>query len=79
MAELVTTAAVSAAVRSACPERSGHASGLNNTARQIGTAFGVAIFGAIAGNPGLPSMYVAGMHRLAYLGCGLWPHWSSQS
>jgi DHA2 family methylenomycin A resistance protein-like MFS transporter len=46
-----TVPVVAAAMRAVPPERSGLASGINNTARQAGTALGVAIFGAVAGRP----------------------------
>jgi len=45
------TPVVAAAIRAVPPERSGLASGINNTARQVGTALGVAIYGAFAGPP----------------------------
>lgn len=48
---LFTAPVVAAAMRAVPPERSGLASGVNNTARQAGTALGVAIFGVIAGSP----------------------------
>jgi len=48
---LFTAPLVAAALRAVPAERSGLASGINNTARQAGTALGVAVFGAIAGSP----------------------------
>jgi DHA2 family methylenomycin A resistance protein-like MFS transporter len=48
--------------------RSGLATGVNNTARQAGTALGVAIFGALTARTGV----VAGMHHAGLLGAGLW-------
>ena len=48
---LFTAPVVAAAMRAVPVGRSGLASGINNTARQAGTALGVAIFGAIAGSP----------------------------
>jgi MFS transporter, DHA2 family, methylenomycin A resistance protein len=71
-AGLITAAVVAAAVRSVPAERSGLASGINNTARQTGTALGVAVFGAVAGNPLPAGEFVAGLHHLAVLGAGLW-------
>lgn len=69
---LITAAVVAAAVRSVPPERSGLASGVNNAARQTGTALGVAVFGAVAGGTAPAETFVAGMHRLAVVGVGLW-------
>lgn len=68
---LMTASVVAAAVRSVPAERSGLASGVNNAARQTGTALGVAVFGAVVGNPAPHEMYVAGIHRLAILGGAL--------
>ena len=51
-AGLVTASVVAAVVRATPADRSGLATGVSNTARQTGTAAGVAIFGAIAGSPG---------------------------
>ncbi|QIS07951.1 MFS transporter [Nocardia arthritidis] len=53
-AGFTTTAAVAAVVRATPPDRSGLATGVSNTSRQIGTASGVAIFGALAGTPNTP-------------------------
>lgn len=69
---LMTTAVVAAAVRAVPPDRSGLASGVNNTARQTGTAMGVAVFGAIAGPPEHPARFFTGWHHLAWTACGLW-------
>jgi MFS transporter, DHA2 family, methylenomycin A resistance protein len=71
-AGLITAAAVAAAVRAVPPERSGLASGLNNTARQTGTALGVACYGAIAGSPAQAGRFVTHLHVLAVLGLALW-------
>lgn len=72
---------VSTAIRAVPPGRSGLASGVNNTARQAGTAMGVAIFGAIAGAPADAQHFVAAMRALGVtaailwlLGCGPSPH-----
>lgn len=69
---LITAAVVAAAVRSVPAERTGLASSVNNAARQTGTALGVAVFGAVAGSTASSGMFVAGMHRLAVVGVGLW-------
>ena len=45
----VLTPAIVGATIASLPGRSGLASGLNNTARQVGGAFGVALFAAVAG------------------------------
>lgn len=71
-AGLFTAAVVAAAVRAVPLERSGLASGVNNAARQTGTALGIAIFGAIAGSPASPTQFVLGMHHLGVLGAGCW-------
>lgn len=71
-AGLFTASVVAAAVRAVPAERSGLASGVNNTARQTGTALGVAVFGAVAAIPTDPDGFVAGLHVLALLGAGLW-------
>jgi DHA2 family methylenomycin A resistance protein-like MFS transporter len=63
---------VATAVRSVPPERSGIASGVNNTARQAGTALGVAIFGAVAGNPANAGHFVTAMRDLGIAAAILW-------
>ncbi|MBO2454152.1 MFS transporter [Actinomadura barringtoniae] len=47
---LIVTAAVAGAMRAAPAEHAGLAGGFNNTARQVGTALGVAVYGAVAGS-----------------------------
>ncbi|MBO0890605.1 MAG: MFS transporter [Acidothermales bacterium] len=69
---LFTTAVVVAAIRAVPAERSGLASGMNNTARQAGTALGVATFGAVAGSTHPASSFVAGMHHAGIAGASLW-------
>lgn len=69
---LFTTAVVSAAIRAVPADRSGLASGMNNTARQAGTALGVAVFGAVAGATHPASSFVAGMHHAGVAGAALW-------
>lgn len=71
-AGLFTASAVAAAVRAVPADRSGLASGVNNTARQTGTALGVALFAAIAADPTNPGGFTTGLHHLAVLGAALW-------
>jgi MFS transporter, DHA2 family, methylenomycin A resistance protein len=61
---MFTAPMVATAIRSVPPERSGIASGVNNTARQAGTALGVAIFGAVAGNPASADHFVSAMRDI---------------
>ncbi|MFC6880886.1 MFS transporter [Actinomadura yumaensis] len=72
---LIVSAVVAAAMRSAPPGRAGLAGGFNNTARQVGTALGVAVYGAIAG-PASPAArtpaFHSGVHALAWVSAGLW-------
>lgn len=65
-AALVTTSVVAATVQATPPHRSGLATGVSNTARQVGTACGVAIFGAVAGSPSGPGF----LDRIHVLGAG---------
>ncbi|MEV6913675.1 MFS transporter [Amycolatopsis sp. NPDC051106] len=67
---LLTTAVVTAAVGGIPPERAGVASGINNTARQAGGALGVAVLGAVAGEPG--SRFLDGLHRAGLIAGALW-------
>lgn len=69
---LVTAAVVTAAVRATPSDRAGLATGISNTARQTGTALGVAVFGAIAGTPALATAFVRHLHLLAPIGAALW-------
>lgn len=69
---LVTAAVVTAAVRATPSDRAGLATGISNTARQTGTALGVAVFGAIAGTPALATAFVRNLHLLALIGAALW-------
>ena len=68
---LLTPAVVAAAVASVEPERAGLASGVNNTARQTGGVFGVAIFGAIAGSTANAGGFTSGMHVAGLLAASL--------
>ena len=61
---LFTAPVVAAAMRAVPAERSGLASGVNNTARQAGTALGVAIFGAVAGSPAHADHFIAALRGL---------------
>ena len=69
---MFTAPVVATAIRSVPPERSGIASGVNNTARQTGTALGVAIFGAVAGNPASAGHFVSAMRDLGVAAAVLW-------
>ncbi|WP_246342661.1 MFS transporter [Actinomadura verrucosospora] len=68
---LIVTAVVAAAMRAVPPAHAGLAGGFNNTARQVGTALGVAVYGAVAG-PALRPHFTAGLHALAWASAGLW-------
>lgn len=69
---LCTTPVVAAALAAAPAGRAGLAGGLNNAARQAGTAVGVAIFGGVAAATAPPSTFVAGLHVLAVIGTAAW-------
>ena len=69
---MFTAPVVTAAIRAVPAERSGLASGINNTARQAGTALGVAVFGAVAGSPGNPGHFIAALHGLGIGSAVLW-------
>lgn len=68
----LTAAVVSAAMRSVLPDRAGLASGVNNAARQAGGALGIAVYGAMAGNPAHAATFVSGIHTLAVIGSVVW-------
>jgi DHA2 family methylenomycin A resistance protein-like MFS transporter len=68
----LTPAVVTAAVSAAPPERSGLASGVNNTARQAGGALGIAAFGALAGSPARAGHFLAGLHVAGLATCALY-------
>ncbi len=63
---------VAAAIRAVPPEQSGLASGVNNTARQVGTALGVAIYGAVAGSPAHAQHFVATLRGSGIAGAAAW-------
>ncbi|MBB4682815.1 MFS transporter [Amycolatopsis jiangsuensis] len=69
---LLTAAVVTAAVDGAPAGRAGIAGGMNNAARQAGGALGVAVFGAVTGEPDAPVRFVHGLHLLGSLAAGLW-------
>ncbi|WP_246257663.1 MFS transporter [Amycolatopsis anabasis] len=69
---LLTAAVVAAAVGAVPPERAGVASGVNNTARQAAGALGVAVFGAVVGEPARVGEFVGGVHTLGLFGAALW-------
>ncbi|MES9543224.1 MFS transporter [Actinomadura sp. NPDC000600] len=68
---LVVTAVVAAAMRAVPPAHAGLAGGFNNTARQVGTALGVAVYGAVAG-PATHPAFASGLHVLAWASVALW-------
>ncbi len=59
---VLTPAVVAASVAAAPADRSGLASGVNNTARQAGGAIGIAAFGAVAGTASNARAFVSGIH-----------------
>jgi DHA2 family methylenomycin A resistance protein-like MFS transporter len=69
---LFVTPVVAMAVRAVPPDRSGLASGINNMARQVGTALGVAVFGAIAGPPARVPHFMFAMHALGAAAALAW-------
>jgi MFS transporter, DHA2 family, methylenomycin A resistance protein len=68
---LLTPAVVAAAIGAVPPDRSGLASGVNNTARQAGGAVGIAVYGAVAGPPDDTGDFLAGLHGTALATAGL--------
>lgn len=69
---MFTAPVVAAAIQAVPPERSGLASGVNNTARQVGTALGVAIYGALAGAPTRSDHFVGAMRGLGLAAAIAW-------
>src|SRR6185437_4744490 len=61
---VLTPAVVAASIAAVPGQRAGLGSAVNNTARQVGGAMGVAVAGAIAGEPG-NSGFLDGFHALA--------------
>ncbi|MEO3824232.1 MFS transporter [Actinomadura sp. B10D3] len=68
---LIVTAVVAAAMRAAPPAHAGLAGGFSNTARQVGTALGVAVYGTVAGAAARPA-FTSGLHTLAWVSIALW-------
>src|SRR5581483_9793188 len=68
---VLTPAVVAAAVAAVPGERAGLASAINNTARQAGGAIGIAVAGAVAGEPAAGG-FVAGFHAVALGGAILY-------
>jgi len=69
---LFTAPIVATAIRAVPAERSGLASGINNTARQTGTALGVAIYGAFAASPAHPGHFIGALRDLGIAAAVLW-------
>ncbi len=69
---LFTAPIVATAIRSVPAQRSGLASGINNTARQAGTALGVAIYGVIAASPTDPGHFIDALRILGVAAAVLW-------
>ncbi|WP_326837162.1 MFS transporter [Amycolatopsis rhabdoformis] len=69
---LLTAAVVTAAVADAPKERAGIAGGINNTARQAAGALGVAVFGAVAGDPANQAHFESGLRTLGLVAAALW-------
>ncbi|MDH6437837.1 MFS family permease [Streptomyces sp. SAI-144] len=61
---LLTPAVVAAANATVPAERAGTASAVN-TARQTGSAIGIAVAGAVAGQPGDQARFLRGCHAVA--------------
>jgi MFS transporter, DHA2 family, methylenomycin A resistance protein len=68
---MLTPAVVAAAISAVPAQRAGLASAINNTARQAGGAIGIAVAGAIAGQPDAPD-FLAGFHVTAIGAAGLY-------
>jgi len=71
-AGLVTASVVTAVVQATPADRRGLATGMSNTARQVGTASGVAVFGAVAGPAAHAGAFVGALHALAGVAGGMW-------
>lgn len=68
---LFTAPMVAAALAAVPSGKSGLAGGINNTARQAGTALRVASYGALAGAPAHASRFTAALHALGVTGAAL--------
>ena len=62
---LLTLAVVAATIAMVPAERSDLASAVNNTARQADGAIGIAVAGAVAGQPGDQARFLRGLHAVA--------------
>ena len=62
---LLPPAVVSAAIATVPAERAGLDSAVDNTARQTGGAIGIAVAGAVAGQPGDQARFLRGCHGVA--------------
>lgn len=69
---VLTPAVVAAAIAAVPSDRSGLASAINNTARQAGGAIGIAIAGAVAGQPANGRGFVSGFHAVALAAAALY-------
>ncbi|MGY2873879.1 MFS transporter, DHA2 family, methylenomycin A resistance protein [Marmoricola sp. URHA0025 HA25] len=69
---ILTPAVVAAAIGAVTPDRSGLASGVNNTARQAGGAIGIAAYGAVAGTPAKAVPFLHGLHVAAAVTVAVW-------
>jgi len=69
---LFTAPVVATAMRAVPADRSGLASGITNTARQAGTALGVAVYGAVAGSPAHAAHFVGALRGLGVAAAVLW-------
>lgn len=69
---LFTAPVVTAAVSAVPADRSGLGGAANNTARQAGTALGVAVFGSVAGDPARPDRFITGTHHLGVAAALAW-------
>ncbi|MFC4947817.1 hypothetical protein [Pseudonocardia sp. GCM10023141] len=67
-----TAPVVAAGVQAVPGDRAGLAAGLITTARQAGTALGVALFGAVAGAPADAAGFTAGLHVVGAIGGAAW-------
>jgi DHA2 family methylenomycin A resistance protein-like MFS transporter len=67
---ILTPAVVAAAIAAVPAERAGLASAINNTARQVGGAIGIAALGAVAG-PASGAQFIAGLHAAALIAAAL--------
>ncbi|WP_427165005.1 hypothetical protein ACQF4J_06430 [Streptomyces sp. C1-1] len=68
----LTPAVVAAAIAAVPAHRSGPASAVDNTARQTGGAIGIAVAGAVAGQPADGARFVRGFHAVALGAAGLY-------